>query len=92
MPLPHTPLDGAFALQLVYPRLLVVLQQLGTFPLEVSLGSTLKTSRLLTRPSAPLMVSIVSICRTSTVTSKMANFVAFVAFRSTWTIVVIIAF
>ncbi|GJV34384.1 hypothetical protein Tco_1394784 [Tanacetum coccineum] len=51
----------------------------------MSLNPTLIASRLLTRPSALLVVSIIGICRTPTVTGKMANFVAFVAFRSTWT-------
>ncbi|GJR45470.1 hypothetical protein Tco_1313573 [Tanacetum coccineum] len=58
-----------------------VQHQLGTFPLKVSLGYTLKISRLLTRPSTLLMVSIVSICHTSTVTEKkwhlLLHFVAF---------------
>nr|GEW70927.1 hypothetical protein [Tanacetum cinerariifolium] len=46
----------------------------------------------LTQPSAPLIVSIIGICRTPTVTCKMANFVVVAALRRTWTVVVIIAF
>ncbi|GKB87829.1 kinase-like domain, phloem protein 2-like protein [Tanacetum coccineum] len=53
----------------------------------MSLNSTLITSRLLTRPSALLVISSVGIGGTPIVTGQMANSVALVAFRSTWTIV-----
>ncbi|GJS17384.1 hypothetical protein Tco_0411856 [Tanacetum coccineum] len=52
----------------------------------MSLNSTLIASRSLARPSALLVVSIVGTCRTPTVTGKLTNFVAFVAFGSTRTI------
>ncbi|GKF96778.1 hypothetical protein Tco_0292599 [Tanacetum coccineum] len=72
--------------------LVVVVLQLRTLPLEMPLGSTLITSRLLTCLGAPLVVSIVGICSTPVVTGQMANFIALVAFGSTWTIVVVVAF
>ncbi|GKA53907.1 hypothetical protein Tco_0752856, partial [Tanacetum coccineum] len=65
----------------------VVVLQLWTFPLKMSLNSTLIASRLLTQPIAPLIVSIVGIGGTPTVTGQMANSVALMAFRSTWTFV-----
>nr|GFC86875.1 hypothetical protein [Tanacetum cinerariifolium] len=71
---------------------MVVVLQLWTLPLEISLGSKLKESRFLTCPGAPLVVSSIGICRTPTVMGQMANSVALVAFRSTQTIRVIVAF
>ncbi|GKB59104.1 hypothetical protein Tco_0915290 [Tanacetum coccineum] len=49
-------------------------------------------SSLLTCPSAPLVISNIGICRTPTITGQMVNSVALVAFGSTWTIMVIVAF
>nr|GEY35901.1 reverse transcriptase domain-containing protein [Tanacetum cinerariifolium] len=63
-----------------------------TFPLEMSLGSTLKACKFLTSPSAPLVVIVIGICSTSTVTGKMANSVALVVLGNTWTIMVIVTF
>ncbi|GJV00262.1 hypothetical protein Tco_1329532 [Tanacetum coccineum] len=70
----------------------VVVLQLWTFPLKMSLNSTLIASRLLTRPSAPLIVSIVGGYSALAVTGQMADFIALVASRSTWTVMVIVAF
>ncbi|GJR50139.1 hypothetical protein Tco_1400660 [Tanacetum coccineum] len=58
----------------------------------MSLAFALKASSFLTCPSAPLVVSSIGICRTPIVTSQMANYVALVAFGSTWTIMVIVVF
>ncbi|GJS24332.1 hypothetical protein Tco_0452964 [Tanacetum coccineum] len=58
----------------------------------VPLIPTFTTSSLLTCPNAPLAVSSIGICRTPTITGQMANSVALVAFGSTWTIMVIVAF
>nr|GFB81107.1 hypothetical protein [Tanacetum cinerariifolium] len=58
----------------------------------VPLVSTFIACSLLTCFSAFLDVSSIGICRTPTVTGYMANSVALVAFRSTWTIMVIVAF
>ncbi|GKF72179.1 hypothetical protein Tco_0208293, partial [Tanacetum coccineum] len=59
---------------------------LWTFPLKMSLNSTLIASRPLTRPSAPLIVSIVGGYSAPVVTSQMADFIALVASGSTWTV------
>ncbi|GJT33404.1 hypothetical protein Tco_0923823 [Tanacetum coccineum] len=58
----------------------------------VPLIPTFIANSLLTCPSDPLVVNSIGICRTPTVTGQMANSVALVAFGSTWTIMVIVAF
>ncbi|GKA23364.1 hypothetical protein Tco_0709326 [Tanacetum coccineum] len=58
----------------------------------VPLIPTFISSSLLTCPSTPLVVNNIGICRTPIITGKMANYVALVAFGSTWTIMVIVAF
>ncbi|GKA91804.1 hypothetical protein Tco_0813729 [Tanacetum coccineum] len=58
----------------------------------VALIPTFIASSLLTCPSNPLVVNSIGICKTSTVKGQMANSVALVAFGSTWTIMVIVAF
>nr|GEZ70484.1 hypothetical protein [Tanacetum cinerariifolium] len=58
----------------------------------VPLIPTFIACSLLTCSSAFLDVSSIGICRTYTVTGQMANSVTLVAFRSTWTIMVIVAF
>ncbi|GJS47964.1 hypothetical protein Tco_0598085 [Tanacetum coccineum] len=74
---------------LVY--MVLVLSLWTIFPV-VPLIPTFIACSLLTCPSAPLVVSHIGICRTPTVAGQMANSVALVAFRSTWTIMVIVAF
>ncbi|GJZ21328.1 hypothetical protein Tco_0558367 [Tanacetum coccineum] len=59
---------------------------------QLPLIPTFIASSLLTCPSAPLVVSSIGICRTPTITGQMANSVALVAFGSTWTIMMIVAF
>ncbi|GKC52425.1 hypothetical protein Tco_1075170 [Tanacetum coccineum] len=58
----------------------------------VPLIPTFIVSSLLTCPSAPLVVSSIGIYGTPTVMGQMANSIALVAFGSTWTIMVIVAF
>nr|GFC19491.1 hypothetical protein [Tanacetum cinerariifolium] len=58
----------------------------------VLLIPTFISCSLLTCFSAFLDVSSIGICRTPTITGQMANSVALVAFGSTWTIMVIVAF
>nr|GEV02490.1 hypothetical protein [Tanacetum cinerariifolium] len=58
----------------------------------VPLIPTFIACSLLTCSSAFLVVSSIGICRTPTVTGQIANSVALVAFGSTWTIMVIVAF
>nr|GEV35582.1 hypothetical protein [Tanacetum cinerariifolium] len=53
---------------------------------------TFITCSLLTCSSAFLDVSSIGICRTPIVTGQMANSVALLAFGSTWTIMVVVAF
>ncbi|GJR86718.1 hypothetical protein Tco_0210729 [Tanacetum coccineum] len=74
---------------LVYMVLVLSLRTI--FPI-VPLIPTFIACSLLTCPSAPLVVSHIGICRTPTVAGQMANSVALVAFRSAWTIMVIVAF
>ncbi|GKD00833.1 hypothetical protein Tco_1171107, partial [Tanacetum coccineum] len=52
----------------------------------MSLNSTLIASRLLTRPSAPLIVSTVSGCSAPVVMGQMADFISLMASGSTWTV------
>ncbi|GJX37711.1 hypothetical protein Tco_0251014 [Tanacetum coccineum] len=63
-----------------------VVLQFWTYPLKMSLGTTFIARRLLTCPSAPLVVSSVGISRTPAITGQMANSIALVAFGSTRTI------
>ncbi|GJR81169.1 hypothetical protein Tco_0151954 [Tanacetum coccineum] len=65
---------------------IVVVLQLWTFPLKMSLNSTLIASSLLTQPSAPLIASIVGGWSAPAVTGQMADFIALVASGSTWTV------
>nr|GFC62007.1 hypothetical protein [Tanacetum cinerariifolium] len=58
----------------------------------VLLIPTFISCSLLTCSSAFLDVSSIGICRTPTIMGQMANSVALVAFGSTWTIMVIVAF
>nr|GEV30788.1 retrovirus-related Pol polyprotein from transposon TNT 1-94 [Tanacetum cinerariifolium] len=71
---------------------MVVVLQLQAFPFKMTLSSAFKASSFLTCLGAPLVVSGIGICRTPTVTGQMANSVALLAFRSTSTIMVIVAF
>ncbi|GKC17577.1 hypothetical protein Tco_1014359 [Tanacetum coccineum] len=61
---------------------------LWAIPLVVPLIPTFIAINLLTCPRASLVV----ICRSPTVTDQMAHYVAPVAFGSTWTIMMIVAF
>ncbi|GJZ75175.1 hypothetical protein Tco_0639640 [Tanacetum coccineum] len=74
----------------------VVVLQLWTLPLEMSLGPALKASSFLTCPGAPLVVSSISICRTPIVTGQMSTLVELVGhlgtFGSTRSVMVIVAF
>ncbi|GJY90644.1 hypothetical protein Tco_0505840 [Tanacetum coccineum] len=65
---------------------------LWAIPLVVPLIPTFIAINLLTCPRASLVVSSIVICRSPTVTDQMAHYVAPVAFGSTWTIMMIVAF
>ncbi|GJV98234.1 hypothetical protein Tco_1553486 [Tanacetum coccineum] len=77
--------EGAISISLITTVAFVVLQS-WTFLFEVSLSSTLKTSRFLTRSGALLVVIVVDISRTPTVTSDVTILVAFIALWSTRTV------
>ncbi|GJW09028.1 hypothetical protein Tco_1571451 [Tanacetum coccineum] len=65
-----------------------------TIPLEVSLGSTFIASVFLTRPSAPLIVSIVGVCSALAITGQMADFIALVykpcQYSASYSVVVVV--
>ncbi|GJW19600.1 hypothetical protein Tco_0027036 [Tanacetum coccineum] len=65
---------------------------LWAIPPVVPLIPTFIAINLLTCPRASLVVSSIVICRSPTVTDQMAYYVAPMAFRSTWTIMMIVAF
>ncbi|GKA83740.1 hypothetical protein Tco_0805335 [Tanacetum coccineum] len=65
---------------------------LWAIPPVVPLIPTFIAINLLTCPRASLVVSSIVICRSPTVTDQMAHYVAPVAFGSTWTIMMIVAF
>nr|GFC17396.1 hypothetical protein [Tanacetum cinerariifolium] len=71
---------------------MVLVLLLRTISLIVPLIPTFVACGLLTCSNAFLDVSSIDICRTPTVTGQMAKSVALVAFGSTWTIMVIVAF
>nr|GEZ06602.1 reverse transcriptase domain-containing protein [Tanacetum cinerariifolium] len=86
---------GAIAYKLELPQELSRIRNTFhscTLHLELSLGSPLKASCFLTFPGTPFVVSSIEICRASRVMGQMANSVALVAFGSTRTIMVIVAF
>ncbi|GJW97060.1 hypothetical protein Tco_0178868 [Tanacetum coccineum] len=65
---------------------MVLVHLLREISLVVPLIPTFIASSLMTCPNASLVVSSIGICKAHTVTGQMANSVALVAFRSTWTI------
>ncbi|GKB84922.1 hypothetical protein Tco_0957194 [Tanacetum coccineum] len=71
---------------------MVLVLSLWAITSVVLLILTFIASSLLTCPSDPLVVNSIGIYRTPIDMGQMANSVAFVAFGSTWTIMVIVAF
>ncbi|GJU65173.1 hypothetical protein Tco_1247008, partial [Tanacetum coccineum] len=74
---------------LVFMTLVLLLY---VIPPVVLLIPTFIAINLLTCPRSSLVVSSIAICRSPTVTDQMAYYVAPVAFGSTWTIMMIVAF
>ncbi|GKB80101.1 hypothetical protein Tco_0946996 [Tanacetum coccineum] len=70
----------------------VVGLQLWAFPLKMPLSTTfIAIGTLLISLSGPLVVTSVSIARAPAITGQVAYFVALVALRCTWTIMMVVA-